>query len=643
MVNRIEPAELSFDAAGAPFSARYGDVYASRTGAAAQARHVFLGGNDLPARWAGAAQFVILELGFGLGINFLATWQAWRHDPRRPRRLHFVSIEKHPLPAAALRAQAPDELSDLAQQLAAAWPLPLPGLHRIEFDGGAVQLTLALGDAQDLLPQLALGADAFYLDGFAPARNPQLWDASLLKRLAWFARPGATAATYTVARPVREALGAAGFEVTIRPGLAPKREMLSALFAPRWKLRRHEPAQVFDGERHAIVVGAGIAGCATSAALARRGWRVTLLETAARVAAGASGLPLGLMHPHVAADDSVLARLTRAGFFASGAALAAAAALDPGVWQQNGVLQQARDATEETAWRRMVEALGFPADYVAHLDANAAARCVGLAPCFGGLWFRHGGVVGGDRWCRALLRAAGGAVDLRCGVRPAALAQSHNGWRVRDATGATIADAPILIAANGLGAPQLLVLGYAPLTAVRGRMSLLAPGSLPDLRGAVAGDGYVLRGADGAAAVGSSYEVELSDAPAAANVDQIHRGNLQRLERLLAHAPQVDIAAVFDGVRAVAPDRMPLAGSVADESAALAAPADLRGAQLADLPRAEGLFALFGLASRGLALAPLLAELIAAQIEGEPWPIERDLAAAVDPARFLLRRLRRGR
>jgi tRNA 5-methylaminomethyl-2-thiouridine biosynthesis bifunctional protein len=229
----IEPADLEFDDSGNAFSRRYGDVYASRDGALGQARHVFLGGNALPSRWAQREQFVIFETGFGLGVNFLATWQQWRDDPLRPRRLHFVSVELHPPRADDLRrAAAP--LESIAAELAAAWPLPLPGLHRLEFEDGGVVLTLGFGDAAALVPRLALGADAFFLDGFAPDRNPVMWSAPLLKSLARMARRSATLATWCTARTVRDALAASGFVVERRAGFGHKRAMLAARFEPRW-------------------------------------------------------------------------------------------------------------------------------------------------------------------------------------------------------------------------------------------------------------------------------------------------------------------------------------------------------------------------------------------------------------------------
>ena len=230
----FNPARLTFAADGTPFSPDYDDVYHSAAGAHAQAKHVFLAGNGLPDRWAGCAQFVIVETGFGLGLNFLATWLAWRDDPQRCRTLHFISLEKHPLAAADLARVhvAWPELATLADELGRSWPALEAGAHELEFDGGRVRLTLHFGDAVTLLPTLAARADAFYLDGFSPAKNPELWSPALCSALARLAVSGATLATWSVAGSVRRALAAAGFEVTRRPGFAGKRQMLIGRFAP---------------------------------------------------------------------------------------------------------------------------------------------------------------------------------------------------------------------------------------------------------------------------------------------------------------------------------------------------------------------------------------------------------------------------
>ena len=219
---------LQFGPDGTPVSAAYGDVYHSAAGGQAQARHVFLAGNDLPARWQGRSRFSILETGFGLGLNFLATWQAWRNDPQACAELEFVSLEKHPFSANDLSiAQALwPEFSESAAALRAAWPALTPGEHVLRLAGGRVLLRLVLGDALAVLPTLPAAVDAFYLDGFSPALNPEMWSPALCAALASKATPGATLATWSVAGSVRRALQAAGFSVEKRAGFAGKRQML---------------------------------------------------------------------------------------------------------------------------------------------------------------------------------------------------------------------------------------------------------------------------------------------------------------------------------------------------------------------------------------------------------------------------------
>src|SRR2546428_9974677 len=168
----IVPAQLEWNAQGLPFTPAFDDVYHPVGGALAQARHVFLAGNGLPERWRGRDRFVVLETGFGLGNNFLATWDAWRRDGG-PCRLHFISIEQHPLTRAAMASLPRDPaLAPLAAQLADAWPPLTPNLQRLRFEDGRVELLLALGEVSAWLPELVASVDAFYLDGFAPAKNP---------------------------------------------------------------------------------------------------------------------------------------------------------------------------------------------------------------------------------------------------------------------------------------------------------------------------------------------------------------------------------------------------------------------------------------------------------------------------------------
>ncbi|WP_445289425.1 tRNA (5-methylaminomethyl-2-thiouridine)(34)-methyltransferase MnmD, partial [Variovorax atrisoli] len=268
-------------------------MYHTETGALAQSHHVFLGGCGLPQAWGGQPQWRILETGFGLGLNFLTTWQAWRADPARPRLLHFVSVEAHPVSAADLlrAAGAYPELAPLAAELAAQWNGLLPGFHRLAFDDGRVLLTLCVGDVQPMLRAQRFEADSIFLDGFSPRQNPEMWSPDTLKAVSRFARQGTGIATWTIARAIRDALAQQGFVIEKRPGLPPKRDCLCGTFAPAWTVRRREPVpERVDAPGRCAVVGAGLAGAAVAASLARRGWQVTVLDAADWPASGASSL-----------------------------------------------------------------------------------------------------------------------------------------------------------------------------------------------------------------------------------------------------------------------------------------------------------------------------------------------------------------
>ena len=638
----IIPAVPAFDAAGTPFSPEYGDVYHSAESGPGQARHVFLGGNGLPARWGGARVFTILETGFGMGLNFLATRQAWRADPAHPERLHFVSVEKHPFAReglAALHARYP-EYASLAAELQVAWPLPLPGLHRLHFDGGRVTLTLAFADVADVLPKLRLEADAIYLDGFAPDRNPDMWTPTIMKALARCARPGATAATYTTARAVRDALAGAGFVSEQRPGFGTKRHMLVARYAPPRLPRSAGATPPRWSERRAIVIGAGLAGAAVCERLAARGWAIELVERHPRPAAEASGMPAGTFHPQISRDDSFLSRLTRAGFLYG---LDNWHALESGGhrfgWAQCGVMQIARDAREETRMADSVRAMGNPAGYVDYLPRAEAGRRTGLAARTGSLWFSTGGWIRPVELVSALLDAARPGLSFHFARTVNALVRDGNLWRAVEADGSLIAAAPVVVLANSHDATRLVPHDVA-LRRVRGQLTCLPPGSIEPPGMVLAGAGHLIPAADGAAVVGSTYDFEDEDPEPRASG---HAGNLERLELLLpGSSARLDPAQLAGtvGFRCVTPDRMPLIGGLPDAEARASTTAR-SGIRAQEQARLEGLYGAFGYASRGLTWAALGGELIASQLEGEPLPLEGDLADAVDPARFALRRARR--
>ncbi|MCO5107623.1 MAG: FAD-dependent 5-carboxymethylaminomethyl-2-thiouridine(34) oxidoreductase MnmC [Burkholderiaceae bacterium] len=632
---------LAFDESGTPVSTLYGDVFRSRAGAWSEARTVFVEGCELPRRWTALAgqgadaSFTILELGFGLGVNFLATLQAWRERRGPPARLHFVSIEAHPLEAGDLRRalEAFGAPASDSQRLLAQWPLALPGLHRLAFDADDVTLTLCFGDAAALVPKLRLAADAFFLDGFAPARNPRMWEPALLRALGRLARPGAALATWSVAGAVREALLGAGFEAERVAGHADKRHRLRARHAPRWRgAPPPEPPPRWP-ERSVLVVGAGLAGAAVAAGFARRGWRATVVESAPAPLRGGSAQPLCADHLHLSPDDNPLARLTRAAL--------GARALDPVLKGHAPLGKLLVDADDREAASRhaMLERLGFPGEFARYLPPDEASDTAGLRLPRGGLWLPRCDALDPAALARAWLDIPG--VDVRAGAAAAALEDGPGGWVARDASGRELGAAAVAVLANAGDAPRLAALDSMPLRRVRGQSTLVERGRIGALRVVLGGDAYAAPLGD-AILIGASFDDGESLEPSA----DVDAGNVGRLARMIGGEPRHWLAGARSGPvghRYASADRMPAIGALPDESAAVReAAALLRNDRLA-LPRAHGLYGAFAFGSRGLLWATLAAALLPALAEGDPLPLESDLLRAVDPGRFVRRMLRRRR
>lgn len=566
---------------GTPRSGRFDDIYRSSAGGLEQAQHVFLRGCGLPDAWAGQPRWVILETGFGLGLNFLAAWLAWKRDPQRPRLLHFVSIEAWPVASAdLLRSAAPyPELASLAHAIASQWYGLTPGIHRLEFEQGRVLLTLHIGDVKLALREPRLRADSVFLDGFDPHRNPAMWELPTLKAVARHCRRGTMLATWTVAGQVRRDLVQCGFTVEKTQGLAPKRDCLKAVFAPAWEPKGQRPANTVVPAR-CVVVGAGLAGAAVAASLARRDWHVTVLDAADAPATGASSLPAGLLAPSFSADDNLLSRLTRSGIRL--ASQQARALLRDGVdYRLPGVMEQR--------------------------DADTPAR-----------WHEPGG------WIKpaALVRAWLSQPNIEWSGRRKVdrIVRDGGEWCLLDERGVELARSSLVVvaAAHASGA---LSGAELPLQPVRGQISWGEhdiSASLPAFP--VKGNGHLISnvplGDVLAWFCGSTYQRGETDlAPRAAD----HEYNFERLSALLPAAAK-EVSAAFSngsvrawtGVRCASADRRPLVGELA-----------------------PGMWVSTAMGSRGLTFAALCAELLAARLHGEPLPLEHKPAQALDVARAL--------
>lgn len=638
---RAMPAPgLEWQAGLTPASSRFGDIYFSRDGGLDQARHVFLDGCDLPEAWAGGQQFTVGELGFGTGLNFLATWALWRQSAPPGARLHYIAVEGFPLLRDELEQclAAWPELQTFVRDLLRVYPPAQPGFHRL-FPAPDVTLTLLYGEAAAMLTQIEACVDAWYLDGFAPEKNPEMWSAEVLTEVARLSRPDARLATYSVAGDVRRGLEAVGFEVHRSPGFGHKREMLKARFRGSASVPRLQPwfarAQAHTPAR-AVIIGAGIAGASVAHALQRRGWKSVVIDQGGALAGGASGNPAAVLLPRLTASPNLDGRFY-AGAYRFLLAHLEALSFD---FERCGVLQLATDA-QEAARQDAVAAQGpLPEPWVRRVDAAEASAIAGVHVPHSALHFPHSGWISPRALCAALTAES----DVRLGQEAATL--TYDGvWRVRDELGEEIAQGEIVVLANAQGAARFAQTAGLPLLARRGQITLAPPtAASASLRTVLSYGGYITPAAQGTHNIGATFED--GDAPDVRAAD--HQHNLGALaDAVPALGTGWDGAAISGraSVRCTTLDHMPMVGPIPARDSYLRDFADLaHGHPWARYPQATylpGLFALTGLASRGMVSAPLAAEVLAAEICGEPWALERDLVTALHPARFIVRDLKR--
>jgi len=629
MTGGIEIAKVDWEA-GAPRSVFFGDIYFSGDGAA-ESRHVFIDGNDLAARFAGAADFSIGELGFGSGLNVLVAWDCWRRaGGKAAARLHFLSLEKNPLSASDLaRAhRAWPQYGAMSTRLLGVYPAPAPGIHQLRLDEDAT-LALVLGDVKDYLPRIEAKIDAWFLDGFAPAKNPDMWAPEVFTEIARLSAPGATAATFTVAGDVRRGLAAAGFSVEKRTGYGRKREMLAArLDAPPAPSRRAPwfqtgPARKIGKGASVAIIGGGVAGASLAYELAGAGAKPVIIDPNG-LAGGASGNPAGLIMPRLDLDDGPAGRFFRAAYFHALRVISSLEQHGGKFFDRCGVAQSATSDDERARQAKIVAGGLLPPGWIeARKD---------------GLFFPQAGVIDPRLYCARL--AAKTPMIAR---RALSFSQTASGVAIEFHGGARETfDAAIL--ANGLDAIRFVEARTLPLSGVMGQVDWFPDAPAPPE--AIVFGPYAAKAPAGGLVIGATFEpIDLTATPVASVA-----ATCENISAITRRRP--DIASGLDpagarpraSVRCQAPDRLPLAGAMPDWTHYGAAYDDLRRGRQRDYPaaqRREGLYLLTGLGARGLVTAPLLAAFIVAELTAAPSPLEREIAEALHPARFFIRDLKR--
>lgn len=605
--------DLSWKPDGTPVATAMDDVYFSMADGLEETRAVFLAGCGLPARWQGRDRFTIAELGFGTGLNLLALWQLWQ--ARRPSphaRLDFISFEGFPLARedAARALNRWPELAPLSSILLDRWPLRVRGVQHIPLDDG-VYLTLHIDDIARAMPDSQFSADAWFLDGFAPAKNTGMWAPDLYPQIMARSAPGAWIGTYTVAGAVRRGLAEAGFDVSKQPGFGRKRDRLQAV-APGTMARAPDPFGLTGPgtmPKNVAIIGAGIGGACLAHAFAARGAAVTVFDRAGHIAAGASGNPLALLMPRLDAGDTGPARALIASYLAARSLYAGRPGAHP-----VSVEQRAKAPADAARFAKLLADPPLPPDLLAaHAD--------------GGLVHHGALILEPAKLIPSLLGSA--TLCLGAPVQVDLTARQINGQAF-----------DTIILANGMEITAWAQTEWLPLS---GRLGQVETGSAPDRQtSAVAAGHYAL--AHGQKRLwGATFtpintaQPTLSAAATTQNNDAMATlvpGNW------VSNAPRQARA----GIRATTPDKLPFAGPAPDFTACLQQFAATRkGVSPVENPNHhKGIWLMGGLGARGFTFAPWLAQHLAALAYDTPLTLARTQAELVSPMRFIYRGLKRG-
>jgi tRNA 5-methylaminomethyl-2-thiouridine biosynthesis bifunctional protein len=632
----IKSAQIHYNDQGTPVSDVFDDVYFSNESGLEETRYVFLQQNGLPERWAQhqASFFHIIETGFGTGLNFLLAWQHFRlHRQQQPtalcQRLYFSTFEKYPLQLADLRQalQRWPTLAELAQQLLAQYPLALPGCHRLQFEQGSITLDLWLGDVHDSMPQLPAQnqADAWFLDGFAPSKNPQMWQPELFSQMARLSKPGSTVATFTSAGFVRRGLQDAGFNVKKIKGYGRKREMtVGSIDTEHTPLALANYATAMPAQHHnslepVTIIGGGLASICLALALQQRGCAVELLCQDADIALQASHNRQGALYPQLQASYSPVSALHSHAFtFASRFYRQLQQQFHFGA-EFCGVLTLACTSALASRQQKISAEPAFAAGLFLPLDASQASAQAGLALPYPGLFFPAGGWIAPQAFCQAALaflrRQANFKVQFNCQLQQLSVVAAEEtdagsgGWRLQTNDGELLRIR--LVLANGTGLTALTPAAHLPLHQVRGQVSHVKAPAMAALRTVLCHQGYITPAVEQEHCVGATFDRSRTTAIELAADNQYNLDLVNTVLQQPAWFSDASVVSAKAGVRVTVPDHLPLAGELS-----------------------AGLFVLGGLGARGLLFAPILAEQLAAQLCAEPLPLPKAMSAMVSPQRF---------
>ncbi len=640
-----------------PKSTLFDDIYLNTDYGLTEKQYVFVEGNRIPERVTGslASPFVVAETGFGTGSNLLCTLETiQRTAPHWGYPIHFLSYELYPIARNDLVRifNSQPTLSQYTNQLLDQYPPAIEGMHRFIFDNGRFYLTLFFGDAASGIQKTLAKVDAWYLDGFAPAKNPQMWNSELYRQIATLSQQQTTLATFTSAGDVRRGLLDAGFLISKKPGFGKKREMITATFnRPDQKAKPSIQAPWFSiptpqKPKTAIIIGAGLAGCTTAEALARRGIAVTLIDTHADICYEASGNKQGALYAKLPITPTKSGEFHLCGLEYSLRLLKIYDCLDDKTASQCGLLQLATTERELERQQATLNNGHYAEDVVRSVSVEQASELSGNLIDRPALFFPRAGWVYPKAFCERLVE--NDLITMQLSTTVTSINKNDDkGWQLVTEN-QQIFSADILVVCTAAQAKSFELLNHLPVKPIRGQVSTVAASNQSKLKTVVCGDGYISPALEGSYSFGATFDLH-DQSESVREADHISNVAMLKsaLPTLAEEIEQLPWTAKV-GYRCSTPDYLPITGyaPIAEEfRARYAKLADDKNWKFPDIvpPLHEGLLVNIGHGSKGLITAPLCAELLASLVANEPLPVPRDIYQALHPGRFLIKNLIRNK
>ncbi len=646
----VKNAELEWQAS-TPVNKHFNDPYFSLANGLAETNYVFIQHNGLPDKWKKHQNFVIAETGFGTGLNFLVTAQHWVDSQNDDSHLTYYSIEKYPLSSIDLAKSLENwpQFKTISQELLTLYPDKLPGFHQLEFTQEKITLVLMFDDVLPMLKNLQSKVDCWYLDGFSPAKNPEMWSLALCEQLALLSHEDTSFATFSAASIVRRNLQTVGFDVKKTPGFGKKREMLSGHFfrgyakikdLTPWFSVKNTPIKPV---KEVTIIGGGLAGLTCAWMLSQEGVNCTLLESEDSLASGASGNAAGIVMPRFSLDLNLESQFYISSFLFSVSCLNR---LKKGsndlCWKQSGVLQFVSPQRIDR-----IKQLNFPGSFLQYFNQAQASVQADIKLTQGGIYFPKAGYVNAGQLCRVLKMAAGSRLKVKTQTKIKKLVKRDDHWWLYDSQNHCVTKSQIVVFANGFDAENLLPLNQLKLSKSRGQISQVITGkNIGRLKFPICSEGYIIPKIEKKHVIGATYSL---DDESSSVTQQDHKTNLAGVEPIFDQNLQLDLAKLSGRVsfRTTSIDHLPLVGPVPDDAAYRSDYKSIRHGRIHDeyatatyLP---GLYLSTGHGSRGLVSCFSSAAYLATLICGKPITLPGNVLNRLHPARHIVRDLKKSR